>query len=460
MWYQATARFDNILSPHRARASHSDSPAHSPRRHDIQNSLILTPPGLPKPWGSKSSVSPTESPKLTTLAKGLPPWETQLTVDPFIGDGRHSGRLTLPVPNSEPSFQEEPSSEENSTSNQGMLASRLSGHSLLDETGSASPANLLSNEIADFPRRQLLESGLHHAADHTYRGLPVLGDFFDHQPANPDGVSSRMNTRETSVYQQSPQRPTQPQCGNRVIPISQSAPNEDQLSNSFEGGIATYLPERLNRTKTPPSVIGRCKSGTTIDLTQASNSKDTGNSSTVSEMRIPSLTTRDPCKAGIRRESGSKMAQRLARSSSTILETRNKDGAAPRSRPKTVKKRMSSDVKGRKEGLIAHEEGRPVSAHRERDLPALSDGRSKENFRNAGKLTPHNAETKRRRVSKTAGKGGPLKGNVPIATIESRRESDAEKKVSSPVKHSEMDDLTAEGAVSRSTLGEISGNMI
>ena len=398
-----------------------------------------------------NSISPSENRKLAYLGNGLPVPHAQERPDPFAGDRKHLGRMTLPIPDSEQLSPHNGARGQTTTSHSSTSAQIWCDSLLPGSTRSFSPSYILGNDATGLTP---LSQGKGYARGDDPEALPVFSDFSDHARPEADVSPSHADTKVMNPNLQVPQPPTKATNDHYSKLVSQDARKEGQTGSPFSKRIATQLPERLHRTGTPSPAEWSDRGIKGKDISRASTSDIHGRLSNMDAMRAPSLTTRDPYKAEIWEDPTAKDSAYDIDARDFDPKTSGNTKQVSANHPKVVSARVSSNVKGRKEGHPEFASGGSRLDDRDEATSTLPDDYGKENTRRADHFTPNKRIPKKRRVSKQREEGTSSKEKVVGGRGNGSRETD------SPVKLDSIVDLTADGVTPRSTLREISGNML
>lgn len=359
--------------------------------------------------------------------------------------------MTLPIPDSEQLLPHNGARGQTTTSNSSTSAQMWCDSLLPGSTRSFSPSYILGNDATGLSP---LSQGKGYPRGDDPEALPVFSDFSDHARPKADISPSHADTKVMNPNQQVPQAPAKATNDHYSRLVSQNARKEGQTGSPFAGRIATQLPERLHRTGTPSPAEWSDRGIKRKDISRASTSNIHGRSSNMDAMRAPSLTTRDPYKAEIWEDPTAKDSAHGISSRDFDPKTSGNTKQVSANHPKVVSTRVSSNVRGRKEGHPDFASGGSRLYDRDEATSTLPDDYGKENTRKADQVTPINRIPKKRRVSKPSEEGTSSKETL-VGSRENRS-----RETGSPVKLDSIVDLTADGVTPRSTLREISGNML
>ncbi|MDI1490175.1 MAG: hypothetical protein OHK93_001375 [Ramalina farinacea] len=437
--------------PQRSRTSFPQFKAPLPRD---QITPAWTPYTFSNPRAPLNSISPSENRKLANLGNGLPELHAQERPDPFAGNRKQLGRMTLPIPDSEQLLPHngargqggQTTTSKSSTSAQMWCDSLLPG-----STRSFSPSYILGSDAAGLTP---LSHGKGYTRGDDAEALPVFSDFSDHARPAADISPSHADTKVMNPNQQVPQPPSKATNDHYSKLVSQDTRKEGQTGSPFGGRVATQLPERLHRTGTPSPAEWSEGGIKGKDISRASTSNIHGRLSNMDAMRAPSLTTRDPYKAEIWEDPTAKDSAYEINSRDFDQKTSGNTKQVAANHPKVVSTRVSSNVRGRKEGHPDFTSGGARPSDRDEATSTLPYAYGKENTRKADQLTPHNGVPKKRRVSKQSEEGTSSKEKL-VGSRENRS-----RETGSPVKLDTIVDLTADIVTPRSTLREIGGNVL
>ena len=359
--------------------------------------------------------------------------------------------MTLPMPDSEQLSPRKGARGQTLTSKPSTSAQLWCDSLLPGSTRSFPPSYILGS---DAPGLTPLSLGKGHVREDDSEALPVFSDFSDHTRPEADMSPCHADTKMMNLNQQVPQPPAKTTNAHHSKVVSQEARKEGQTGSPFGGRITTHLPERLHRTGTPSPAAWSDRGIQRKDIPRASTSNIHGRLSNMDAMRAPTLTTRDPYKAEIWEDPTAKESAYESNTRDFNPKTSGDPKQVSANHPKFVSTRVSSKVRGRKEGHPDFANGGSRLYGRDEDISRLPDDYGKENTRKADQLTPNNRIPKKLRVSKTSEEGTSTKEEL----IGSRENRSME--TGSPVKLDSIVDLTEDGVTVRSTLREIGGNML
>ena len=465
MWYQAIPQFKNPLSPRKAKDVDPDSHAHSPRHELGQRRSMMTPASITRATPVNHALDMVYSLK-SPIAKGHGESQTcnleqpMRLPDPFVSDPHPQGELSSSFSKWLREYQTHPPSVSDVTMHDRSTASS-SDHdqSMPDYSRPISPNSLQSIQMKDYSRPPSFTS----AFSHTF------------PDAQPPSISSRGASRQAldwehalsaacSAPMASLQHPTGQNSGetSRIEDTGKNtfatrdSTTEEQSSTFFEEGLAAYSPGRVPFTGifAPANTRASSAANTPPAATRPSAAKEARESSYSGRTRVTSITTRDGPPSAVRSASEGNVKPRTV----SLISTKSNGGSMPKCQ--TIIKTPSSDVKSRKEGKTASIELDVPPKHQPSLTRTASSSYDKENARIGGETGSPAGDQKRRRVSTQAEVHTLLKihGYNENGAID--RAPDLDRDSNSPAKdHNDIDNLTAEGIVSRSPLVEIDENL-
>ena len=466
MWYQALPQFKNPLSPRKAKDVDPDSHAHSPRRESEQGRSIMTPSSTTHATPISRAL---EMPSALSFATANKHGESRNVIhqqpihlpDPFVGDTRAQRGLPSSFSQWLREYQKHPPSiGDVSMRDRSTVSSSDHDQSMPDYSRPISPNSLQSIQMADYSRPPSYSSAL----SHTYAD--------SHPPSTSSSEASRQASdwehAISAVYSvpmvgsqhskgQNPNQTTRVEDAGKEASTTGDSGTEEQNSSYFEEGLAAYSPGRVPTAgiNAPANTRANSAANTPPAATRPSAAKEARESSYTGKTRVASITTREGPSPAIRSASEGNVRTRT----SSHTPTSGKDVNV--SKPQAIMKTPSSDVKGKKEGRVTNIELDVPPKHQLSLTRTASGSHEKENSRTGRETGLHAGDQKRRRVSNHTERDTSLNIHANNENRAVDRASDSNDKSSSPAKHyNDIDDVTVEGIISRSALGDLSENIM
>ena len=456
MWYQATPQLKNPLSPRKAKEVDPNSHAHSPRHGTGKRRPIMTPTSISdassihRGLGIASALKSATTSSHVRSQTHLNQKSVQLS-DPFVGE---TGSLDG-MPSSFSQWLEDyckhpPSISDIAMRDRSNVSSSDHDQSMPDYSRPISPTSLQSIQMTDLSRPPSFISALSQAATNSC----------------PLSLSNREGSRQVSDWEQSlagfatksnPQHlkdqntveRTDAGDHDRKGSTPQSSRNEENFDSFFEEGLAAYSPGRApaNGTFAPANTRVSSAANTPPGTTRPSTAKEARESSYSGKPRVASITTREVIPPSIRPASeGSARTGKVSH-----IPAAGKYGAVFK---------PQADVKSRKEGRTANIELDVPPKHQQNLTRISPSSHDKGNTCEGNEAFSPPGDQKRRKTSNRLSQDAlyGTQGSNENASL--NKHFSLDNQISSPVKHNEIDDLTAEGIVTRSALGEVDENIV
>ena len=481
MWYQAISHFDNPLSPAKVKPVDPDSHAHSPRRQ-------LKHKG--KPTGTEAHPS-------------------RILPNPFIDDDKSVGMTQASLQWQQRSQGIPPYSADVTMRDRSVVPSGDQDLSMPDYSRANSPESLRSLQMMDYSRPPSFTSAMSQVFRETYFT----------PSASRQGESRRMSDWEqaqsgieamplvsTTAGEQLEQTPTQDRAKGREEgqrSTLQTVSGPEDITSFFDEGMAAYTPGRVAAGGTRPPANTRVSSAAHSPPAMAcpSAARNARESSYSGKQRVSSITGQEV--PASQRSNPPRYDNKSSRiPTSTRLEHIEPKSPKP---PHLVQYSPSGDIKGRKEGKLADIElDVPQKHHRSVQLEQRVSANDDKYFRPQSSPSKKNniatssignieldISLKNQRSSSRTSTGSLRKDSLPAreeapspdgqpkrrkisrtllrqASTNSMhnenssyvKASQANEKTISPVRHNDVDDLTPEGIITRSVLGELDDNVI
>ncbi|KAL9129778.1 MAG: hypothetical protein Q9217_001854 [Psora testacea] len=466
MWCQAAPQFDNALSPCKAKEVYPDSHAHSPRREPSQSRCGITPSTEPYHLHNTKSVDATTTRQLAKSSGNMTLQQTVHLSDPFVNDGRPMGT----TPSSSLHWQKDLQRCQAYNGGGAMaahttLSSRDHDQSMPDCSRPLSPTSLRSVQTPDYTRSPSFTSERGHATPELSHPSSFWSRACSRQMSGWEQALSGFGPLPVSVVQEAAHTSLETTGGQPAdgrTPSGQHAPDiEEHVGGLFEDGIAVCSPDRfgISGNLTPVNTRASSAANTPHATSRPSAAKEARVSSYSGKARVVSLATRNLPPSAVRSnlESSAKPRSTSYKSASGILE--NKDITTLYTQP-VITKTPSGNIKGRKEGK-AGEIGLEVPCNDEtKAFRASSRDYNKGNPHTSEETITPRGDSKRRRISDNIESDVMLNINIDGCREVTKGVSKAEIRGSSPIKHNDIDDLTAEGVVSRDSLDRLEENIL
>ena len=452
MWYQAAPQFENVLSPRKAKEIDPDSHAHSPRRqHGRDQSRMTLSSDTQKLHGTNlAHAAPMRQVGNTSSRMALqqPPHMP----DPFVGDGKPvDRRSSLFSKGHESSRRSDPRSADVVMTDRMILPYSDCDQSMPDCSRPLSPTSLRSVQMADFSRPPSFTNARIHTIPDSNRSPSLCDGARSRQMSGWEQALSGLGPLSVAAVQEAKGKPlenTSDEVGEGRAPLVEYA--RDNGDGFFEEGLSTCTPDRAKVDGTLAPVNTRVSSAITTPSTEtrASSTREARYSSYSGKARVVSHTTRDPPTFAARSALGSSTKERSTSHKSPFGTLEEKDIENPKAQS-VFNKMPASDVKGRKEGRTSEINLEVPCDDDHKACSASHSGHNKENHDASGMANTPRGDNKRRRISSV------LEPDV-VASNFSKDES----KENSPMKHNDIDDLTAEGIITRTPLDQLDENIL